>query len=399
MNFMIKWLSCQQSPYFFNTGGFMNRLAGLTLVTLFVVAGFAAASSLSVDENPAGFSSVTPYGDDLILAMWDIQFEIDLTAATGAAGNAGSEFDGTNFYSTRWAANLIHETDLAGNLVREFSIPGVSGLRDLAYDGTHFYGGASGSVIYEMDFGSETLVGSMSNAGLSVRAIAYNEDNDTFYTSNWADPVNESDRGGNIVGSFNLGTTTSTYGFAYETMCSGAPTLWVYDQTAGGAVIHQWNLTSGSYTGVTHDTNSDLMPNSGIAGGLWFDNETIGGLSQGVPDVGFIYELCVGEIVLIIDVEVTNGYNFAPGDTIDYEVTLWNNTASSVHVDGARVYATNNLDFDITLFGPFSFNIPGDATWGPFSLHQKIPNGAPSLDVYLRAEANDANDLELISIE
>jgi|GEM_PF-1934465 len=375
----------------------MNRLAGLTLVALFVVAGLAAASSFSVDENPAGFSSVTPYGDDLIDAMWDLQFSFDLTIATGAAGNAGSEFDGTNYYSTRWAANLIHETDLAGTLIREFSIPGVSGLRDLAYDGTYFYGGASGSVIYEMDFVSETLVGSMSNGALSVRAIAYNEDNDTFYSSNWADPVNESDRGGNIVGSFNLGTTTSTYGFAYETACSGAPTLWVHDQTAGGCVIHAWDLGSGSFTGVTHDVNSDFA-NSGIAGGLWFVGPgTLGGLSQGVPDMAFGYELCGAGADLEIDIIPVNGTNFQPGDWIDYEVILTNNTGSPINVDG-RAYASNNADWQFNLFGPINFNIPGNHTIGPVPLSSQVPNGAPSMSAFICAEANDVHDCYEVTV-
>ena len=270
---------------------------GLTLAALLVIAGVASSGTMYVDENPAGFSSVTPNGDDLILAMWDQQFSFDLEAITGALGNAGAEFDGTYFYSGRWASDLFHEVDLAFSLVREFSIPGVSGVRDLAYDGTYFYGGASGTTIYEMDFATSTLVSSVSNNGLSVRAIAYNGDNDTFYSSNWADPVNESDRAGNIVSTFNLVTTTSTYGMAYESHCTGIGYLWVFDQTAGGAVLHQWDVVAGAYTGTTYDVAADFT-NSGIAGGAWFyagylpDTGTIGGLLQGQPDIGFGYELC-----------------------------------------------------------------------------------------------------------
>ena len=75
-------------------------------------------------------------------AMWDVQLEFNALTLSGAAGNAGAEYDGTSFYSTRWASNLIHEYSGDGTaLVREFSIPGVTGLRDLAYDGQYFYGG------------------------------------------------------------------------------------------------------------------------------------------------------------------------------------------------------------------------------------------------------------------
>jgi len=92
-------------------------------------------------------------------APWDLLFSFDLEVASGALGNAGSEMDDDgNFYSTRWAANLIHQYDTSGTMTKEFSIAGASGLRDLAYDGTNFYGGAAAGTIWEMDFDSETLV-------------------------------------------------------------------------------------------------------------------------------------------------------------------------------------------------------------------------------------------------
>ena len=313
----------------------------LTVVAVLAVAGVSSAGNMYVDENPASFSSVTPYGGDLTLAMWDLQFSYDLTAITGLAGNAGAEFDGTYFYSGRWASDLFHEIDLAFTLVREFAIPGVAGIRDLAYDGTYFYGGASGSIIYEMDFATSTLVSSVSNAGLSVRAIAYNGDNDTFYSSNWADPVNESDRAGNIVSTFNLVTTTSTYGMAYESHCTGVGYLWVFDQTAGGAMFHQWDVGAGAYTGVTHDVAADFPATSGIAGGAWFyagylpDTGTLGGLLQGVPDMGFGYELCGPPP------SVTPPEDLVCMVTVDNDVDLtWTNTMT---YDDVNVYRDDNL--------------------------------------------------------
>ena len=116
----------------------------------------------------------TPYNTDPpIDAIWDVLQSFDIVALSGAAGNAGAEWDGTSFYSTRWASNLIHEVDMAGTLIREFSVPGVTGLRDLPYDGTYFYGGASGATIYQMDFATETLIGTIPvGGGVTVRNIA-----------------------------------------------------------------------------------------------------------------------------------------------------------------------------------------------------------------------------------
>jgi hypothetical protein len=382
----------------------MNRLASLSLVALLAFAGVAAASSMQVDENPAGFSSVTPYGGDLILAMWTLQFSFDVTAASGAAGNAGAEFDDVHYYSTRWASNLIHEYDLAGVMTRQFSIAGVSGLRDLAYDGTYFYGGAAGGTIWQMDFTAGTLIGTWSG-GFQCRAIGYDSDEDQFYVSNWADPVWIVQRGGTISGQFNLGTTTSTYGFAYESVCDGNPYLWVFDQTAGGGVIYQWNLTAGSYTGMTHNVAADFPATAGIAGGLWFTEmglepgtATLGGLLQGVPDMMFAYELCETTPPLSIDISPVNGTNFNPGETIRYAVSVTNNTGSTIHVT-ARSYASNQSDWQFALFGPVGFNLPGGQTIGPVTLSNQIPNGAPhGMNAYICAEANTVHDCYQVHI-
>jgi len=341
----------------------MNRLASLTLVALLAVAGVAAASSMQVDENPAYFSSVTPFGGDLVLAMWDLQFSFDVTLSSGAAGNAGAEFNGTYYYSTRWAANLIHEYDLAGTMLRAFSVPGVSGLRDLAYDGTYFYGGAASSAIYKMSFTPPALISTITGSFQS-RAIAYDEDEDQFYCSNWGDPVWIVQRNGSISGTINLVTTVSTYGFAYETMCSGDPTLWVFDQGSGAnfpQYIHQWDLTAGSYTGVTHDVAADFPGTAGIAGGLYFFNGTLGGLLQGIPDKAFGYELCWGWALLDIDIEPVNGTQFNPGDVVRYAVSVTNLTGSPISVT-ARAYASNQSDWQLNLFGPITFNLPGGAS-------------------------------------
>ncbi len=246
------------------------------------------------DETPYVSKSTT----ELSREMWDLQFSFDVTAATGAAGNAGCEFDGTYFYTTRWASNLIHKFDIDGNLIEEFSIPGVSGLRDLAYDGTHFYGGAAGNVIYEMDFETQTLIGTI-NSSVAARAIAYNEDLDAFFVSNFADPVGLIGHDGTTIATFDCGLS-GTYGFAYDNLTDGGPYLWLFDQGAGGGspqLIHQMDALTYTMTGVTHDVSLELPDPSGIAGGLFLTTDfvpgivTLGGLQQGVPDQVFCYEL------------------------------------------------------------------------------------------------------------
>ena len=130
----------------------MMKLSKLfTLLLVLSVCFTISAQQYEADPNkgPVNYTQPTE-------ALWDLLLEFDAAALSGAAGNAGAEWDGTSFYSTRWASNLIHEYSADGTtLIREFSIPGVTGLRDLAFDGTYFYGGAAATTIYQMDFATK----------------------------------------------------------------------------------------------------------------------------------------------------------------------------------------------------------------------------------------------------
>jgi hypothetical protein len=282
----------------------MKKIVCILMCMLMCVTGGTAIASKTMDANPIVF--ISTYKGMQNLAPWGLLgvFDIGVTGQTGANGNAGAEFDGTYMYSTRWASTLIHRYDKNGTLVEEFSIPGVSGLRDLAFDGTYMYGGAASATIYKMDFTTKTLVGTISGS-FQCRAIAYDSDQDVFYVKNWGDPCWVVDRSGTIVGQFNLVTTVSTYGLAYDPDPSG-PYLWVFDQGDGtDSIIYQWDLTAGAYTGFSYDVNQDVGSGVGIAGGLWISADyvagtrCIGGCVQdstapGVTDWLFVYQMNPG---------------------------------------------------------------------------------------------------------
>ncbi|MBE3121920.1 MAG: PKD domain-containing protein [Thermoplasmata archaeon] len=249
----------------------------------------------TTDANPGNNSPIQP------LAMWDQQLSFDVSVASGALGNAGAEFDGTNLYSTRWASNLIHRYDTSGVMIEQFSIAGVTGLRDLAYDGTQYmYGGATAGTIWKMDFTTKTLVATLTGS-FQCRAIAYDTDLNVIYCKNWADPcyvVNPTT--GAVISTFNLVSTVSTYGLAYDNLTPGGPFLWVWDQGGGAGTpqyIKQWDLAAGAFTSVQHDVAVDFPAIACIAGGLWFSADfvsgktTLGGLAQGTPDTYVCYEI------------------------------------------------------------------------------------------------------------
>ena len=133
-----------------------NKTYFILLLILLFSAGLTQENYSQVD--------LAPFVEPNILgptteAIWDIQFSFDVFAASGANGNAGAEFDGTYYYTTRWQTSLIHKYDQNGTLVDTFSIPGVANLRDLAFDGTFMYGGnATTNTIFQMNFNSETLI-------------------------------------------------------------------------------------------------------------------------------------------------------------------------------------------------------------------------------------------------
>jgi len=242
---------------------------------------------------------------------WDLQFSFDVTAASGAAGNAGAECDGEFYYTTRWASSLIHKYDLGGNLIEEFSIPGVTGLRDLAYDGTYFYGGAAANTIYQMDFTNHTLISTIASPQ-PVRSIAYDEGQNGLWVANWATDIVLINMSGVTLSTIPASThgLLGIYGTAYDNWSAGGPYLWIFDQGAGAGapqIIHQADLTSITMTGFTHDVTADLPPNaSAIAGGLFTapnvfpGSVSLGGLIQGTPDMFFVYELAPFSTWLII---------------------------------------------------------------------------------------------------
>ena len=368
-----------------------------TLIVLFLVFLLCGTLLFALDKEKVyqevPVRDISPYvsnpnsGLTLTDDMWDLQFSFDVTAASGAAGNAGAEFDGTYFYTTRWASNLIHKYDINGVLVSQFSIPGVTGLRDLAYDGNHFYGGAAANVIYEMDFDTQTLIGTISSS-VAVRAIAYNEDLDAFYVSNFADPVGLISRTGTTLATFNCGLA-GTYGFAYDNLTAGGPYLWIFDQGAGAGsaqLIHQMDATTHTMTGVTHNVSLELPDPSGIAGGLFLTTEyepgyvTLGGLQQGVPDQVFCYELAVSADPLApgapTDVVVTPDAVGALEADIDWVCpTLQVNGDPLTDLDEMRVYrgedliytdtaptigaAGNYTDVSVPLAGQYTYKVVG----------------------------------------
>ncbi len=208
---------------------------------------------------------------------WDLQFSWPTFYNDG---EAGVECDGNFIYTAQWNGSRFSKYTLDGTWVEDFNIPGVSGVRDLAYneaDG-YFYGAAASTSVYQMDFENHTLISTI-NAPTAVRAIAFNDDSQTFYGNNWSTDITEFDMTGAFVSSFAPGGYSGIYGMAYDNWSDGGPFLWIYDQGANNLV--QATLPDGTFTGVTVDVQT-ITGSTSSAGGLF----TQPGIVEGTVTIG-----------------------------------------------------------------------------------------------------------------
>jgi hypothetical protein len=320
-------------------------------------------------------------------APFDMQFSFDLAIASGANGNAGAEFDGTYYYTTRWQSNLFHKYNMDGTLVEAFSIPGVTAMRDLAFDGTYMYGGAAATTIYQMDFVTKTLIGTITSPVI-VRHIAYDPRFDAFWVGNWDTPIVLVNRSGQQLASI-PNTLIAKYGSAYDDWTPGGPYLWIFNQdlATGGSPqnVHQFNLNTLLPTGFTHNVFPDVPSGAtAIAGGLWSSEgivagkASLGGVMQGLPDYFFVYELAQTTPVWMALVGPTSG-SIPAGGSGGFTVRIYGvdsaSLASLSTFDGSVVVTSNAGSVTI----PVSMNVVtsvGQANELPkvYSLSENYPN-------------------------
>ena len=234
------------------------------------------------DIAPGTFPGAVSYTDD----DFDLQFEY---ACGDATGEAGIETDGNYIYTTKWnGGDGFFKYEMDGTFIGSFAIPGASNVRDLAYDGTYFYGAAANTTVFQMDFDALTLVGTIT-APVDVRAIAYDESADGFWGNNWSTTLTLFSRDGNILNTIATAGDESFYGLAYAPLDG---TLWGFSQKGGTSLnmLYQYDISSGTIIQEFDMLSILTMPTVGddMAGGLFIHPDivsgtwTLGGLVQNV---------------------------------------------------------------------------------------------------------------------
>ncbi len=172
-----------------------------------------------------------PGNSDNSDALWDVLFSWPAIPANGAgAAQVGCEVSGNFLYTSVWGGPnagppwFAKYDKTTGALIEAFNIPGVTAIRDLAFDGTYFYGSPASSTIYKMDFTNKTLIGTIPRA-VTVRHIAYDPVNNGFWCGDWATMYLVNATTGATIATGPA--QTSAYGSAYDPDPAG-PFLWVH---------------------------------------------------------------------------------------------------------------------------------------------------------------------------
>ena len=256
------------------------------------------ASTYTPGTSPAFAIEADPNGQVREVSfdreLWDILYGFEMEGPSGLVSLAGGENDGEFIYASVWNSGDFVKFLPDGTFVETFQISGAVGTRDMAFDGTYMYGAAAATTVWQMDFTAQTMEGSI-GAPTACRALAYDEETDSFWGNNWDSPFTNFDRDGASLGSI---TVPSIYGAAFDNCSDDGPYIWVFSGTTsgGGCQVEQMDVT-GAMTGEGHGVSGDFG-SGGIAGGLYIDDGGIvpgllvlGGTMQAEGTPAFGYEI------------------------------------------------------------------------------------------------------------
>ncbi|PLW99093.1 MAG: hypothetical protein C0591_03360 [Marinilabiliales bacterium] len=256
------------------------------------------------DEDPSNntLTHIINVFDGGTVEMWDVMW----TFTGNGSGKPGIETDGLHFYTAAWNGETLTRFDMDGGNATDFTIEGVSNIRDLAYDGTYFYGAAGDLNLKVMDFANETLIATISvtcGGVTGIRHIAFDPTLDSGNGGLWIGNWNELgaiDMDGNELIP-NVEGNASCYGSAYDDSDLAHPALWLFQQTGEEKVtFRKFDINTLSFTDITHeatDVPGYIPGDASLAGGActWDDPESglkllIGSIQQ-QPNLYFAYNI------------------------------------------------------------------------------------------------------------
>jgi len=250
----------------------------------------------------------------------------------------------------------IHKYDMNQNYVGYFTVPGVSYLHDLAWDGQYFYGSNGSTTIYKMNFNTGTVVGTIS-APMAVDGLAYNPEHNSLWFS-YAYYLTEISMTGQVLQSINA-EITQMRGLAYDNLSGPTPTLWVLTS------YFDWPIT---LVQIDPNTGATLQVRD-------FENTGMEGVGMdSVPSGLEISDTIVpGKAALVC---MANNYCF-------FGLELCNSigwVSPKPRIGSVAVGASQNVT--LTFAAPAAASSTGNYT-GTFTIHHNAPTVVPDISISL----------------
>ncbi|MFO8066474.1 MAG: choice-of-anchor D domain-containing protein [Bacteroidales bacterium] len=293
-------------------------------------------NSLAIfSESTAGNEASYNYSRELL----DL---IDYFPVANGEGEYPVVTDGNFIYTARWNSGEFYKYNLDGTYIESFTIAGASSLRDMTYDGEYFYGSPSSTTIYQMDFDSQTLVGTIT-APNAVRGIAYDENNDGFWITNgWDVPLTLIDRDGIIIESISPAIGQIS-GIAYDDVTEGGPYIWAINHTGNGNDLHQINIDAASIVMTFDVTTTGVIAGGVTSGGLQITDQLIPGKSVflGTSQNDVVWVLDHADMSWL-SVSPASG-TLLPGESIDLTVTFNSNGLAEGIYEGEVIVSSDDL--------------------------------------------------------
>ncbi len=305
--------------------------------------------------------------------MWDLQFTYDISEESMQYSLSNGTYTDSEFWISEWNSDTLLRFDHDGNFIEWFTIPTLSGVRGMSWDGAHIWMANNSSSLYQVDPLTKQIVGTIFlNIPEAARFVSWDPTADNgnggFWTGNFNTDIFLVDLNGNMISSIPASThgLSGMYGAAVDNQSPGGPYLWVFHQAGApnDALISLLHLPEGSPTGVIRNVEFDLNTSGALAGGLFITDAwsndgtlTLGGVLQGAPDLLFGYELSyvpgdpitVGAQTIITPL---SGCELGEEETV--EVSLSNNGPLEASDLQLSLYLNDSLVAEETYAGPLS---------------------------------------------
>jgi M6 family metalloprotease-like protein len=331
--------------------------------------------------------AVTTIADSMTFAICPpfgaLQFNYNATTVTGATGNFGVVYLGTEFWTSRSNGGSLHRWNKSGGLIEAFNIPGITDVRSMAFDGTAIYMADGTKAIYKINPSTKALLGTMMVGSMAAYCTydptANNGAGGLWYGDVNTDIVLVSLQGAELSRiSYATHQIPKIAGIAFDNANIGKPYLWVFSQNTGAGnpqYIYQLALPGGTPTNVFYDVVQDVgssvsYPLAGglsIASNVVFGKVSLCGILSGTPNRFFGYDLPGASDVeestslpnrFLLEQNYPNPFN--PSTTVRFSIAHQGRTTAKIYdVLGREIYVltdreyapgTHTLSFDASMF-------------------------------------------------